>query len=169
LPPCSRVEKSSRLTSPASPRPSAPRELSDNRARLPANQKTRTMSKEKTLHRSHRCSAMHHADGCPQHKQDLVAGALTANAPSPRGGGAWMRLSHSQVTRAGDEKSGATPQVSVKGCASKWCARKRSRNADALPYGKRAHPTKTHPCLDDLSDSSRMRKNECFSVDYIVG
>src|SRR5260370_41547461 len=33
----------------------------------------------------------------------------------PRGGRARMRLSHSQVTRAGDEKSGATPQLWVKG------------------------------------------------------
>jgi hypothetical protein len=42
---------------------------------------------------------------------------------------------------------------------------KRSRNADALPYGKRAHPRKIHLCLDDLSDSrsethvDRMRSN----------
>ncbi len=33
----------------------------------------------------------------------------------PRGGRARMRLSHSQVTRSGDEKSGATPQVWVRG------------------------------------------------------
>src|SRR5260370_37550198 len=30
---------------------------------------------------------------------------------------------------------------------------KRRRNADALPYGKRAHPRKVDLCLDDLSDS----------------
>src|SRR5712691_2931086 len=30
---------------------------------------------------------------------------------------------------------------------------KRSRNAGALPCGKRAHPRKIHLCLDDLSDS----------------
>src|SRR5229473_8323580 len=41
--------------------------------------------KEKTLRSSHRCSAIHHADGCPQYKQHLVAGALTANAPPPQG------------------------------------------------------------------------------------
>ncbi len=45
----------------------------------------------------------------------MVAGALTANAPPPQGGRAWMRLSRSQVTSSGDEKSGATPQVWVKG------------------------------------------------------
>ena len=45
----------------------------------------------------------------------LVTGALTANAPPPQGRTRWMRLSHSQVTRAGDEESGATPQGWVKG------------------------------------------------------
>src|SRR5712692_8834208 len=41
---------------------------------------------------------------------------------------------------------------------------KHSRNANALPYGKRAHPRKIHLCLD-LSDSrsethvDRMRSN----------
>jgi len=64
-----------------------------------------------------------------------------------------MRLSHSQVTRAGDENSGATPQIWVKGLRFKMVAMKRSRNAEALPYGKRAHPRKIHLCLDDLSDS----------------
>jgi hypothetical protein len=64
-----------------------------------------------------------------------------------------MRLSHSQVTRAGDEKSGATPQVWVKGLRFKMVRNEAQQNADALPYGKRAHPRKTHLCLDDLSDS----------------
>src|SRR6266851_2611556 len=43
------------------------------------------MSQRVALRRSHHCSAIHHADGSPQYKQDLVAGALTANAPPPQG------------------------------------------------------------------------------------
>ncbi len=41
-------------------------------------------------------------------------GAHCKRATAP-GADAWMRLSRSQVSRAGDEKSGATPQVWVKG------------------------------------------------------
>jgi hypothetical protein len=41
-----------------------------------------------------------------------------------------MRLSHSQVTRAGDEKSGATPQVWVKGLCFKMV-----RNEAQQKYG----------------------------------
>src|SRR5216684_8090194 len=76
-----------------------------------------------------------------------------------------MRLSHSQVTLPGDEKSGATPQVWAKGLRFKMVRNEAQQNADALPYGKRAHPRKIHLCLDDLSDSrsethaDRMRSN----------
>jgi hypothetical protein len=43
---------------------------------------------------------------------------------------------------------------------------KRSRNAGALPYGKRAHPRKIHLCLDDLSDSmSEMQVDGVTAMD----
>jgi hypothetical protein len=78
-----------------------------------------------------------------------------------------MRLSHSQVTRAGDEKSSATPQGWVKGLRFKWCAMERSRNADALPYGKRAQPKERRMCLRLLALCRNELSEDHLSEDHL--
>src|SRR6266851_228665 len=133
---------------------------------LPANHETHSMSQREALTVQSPLFRNTHADGSPQYKQDLVAGALTANAPPPQG----RTRPDALVTLAGYARRRReiwrNPSRLGEGVApQKWCAMKRSRNADALPYGKRAHPRKIHLCLDDLSDSrsethvDRMRSN----------
>ena len=65
----------------------------------------------------------------------------------PRGGRARMRLSHSQVTRAGDEKSGATPQVWVKALRFKMARNEAQQKYGCSALREASTSKKIHECL----------------------